>query len=180
MKKLILALTVFVSSLGFAYECPNFTSEQLRLIQLAKAVGDHQVVESINDTIGYTTAAIVWKESFVGRHVVRFNTKDGEAGSWGVMMVQASTVLHLKGKDVTWETRASDIPSIIQQMLGNDFVAIKWGYTYLKEMIDKHESLWYGVKAYNGTGPRADAYMADVQEKVYTLMKCRKEFNLNF
>lgn len=166
---------LFTSSLLWAGSCPSFTPSQRYVLNLAKDFGEQQdpeLYEVIGDTIGYTMAAMVWKESFVGKHIIRFNSQDGLYGSWGVMHVQLSTVFYLDGLPNMWDTRDKQAPWYISSLISNDIMAISYGYRYLRKMMIDSGSFWGGVRRYNGSGPRAVEYMNDVRKRVKILIKC--------
>jgi hypothetical protein len=153
---LVLAVTM---SMAFGGECPDFTSEQDRLVHLAYAEGSQY-------DLGYTLAALLWKEAFIGEHVIRANSKDGEYGSFGVTQVQLTTAMGLVGENNSWKARAELIPLLV----GDDLYAIRLGLDYLL----KHRGLGYRgmIARYNGRGAAAQEYAGDVIDRVRLLERC--------
>jgi len=151
--------SILATSPVYAQECPGFTPEQHVLIQKAKAIGDY------ND-LGYTLAAIVWREAIVGQYIVRVNGGDGAEGSYGVAQMQITTAAYLTGEDNLWRAKAVLAPALIN----NDTVALKLGLQYL----NTHAHLgWRAMIArYNGKGPMARAYARDVVGRVKILQTC--------
>lgn len=164
--KKVLAITLLsmVSCITSAKGCPSFTPMQDALIHQAYYTG-------LPKDMGYTLAAIVWKESFVGRYVVRVNEKDSGGGSYGVTMIQLETAMWLEGIDSIWEGKAVLVPKLIS----NDAVALSFA---LQKLLAAKMTLgtgwtWKALwKAYNGSGSKAEKYSKDIAVKVKTLRSC--------
>lgn len=159
--------------------CPNFTDEQLEILELGKIIGgqrDEELWAAIGDTIPYTTTAIITREGFVGPYVIRQNPADGpghrRVGAYGVMQVLITTSFHMRDLRYTWRNRSLYEGEIITTMINNDREAIEEGVQYLTEMIVERQDLWAGVRAYNGAGAKAEAYMNDIKVRVAVLQKC--------
>lgn len=162
ISSLIAALFVItMSNTVKANECPQFTHEQDVLIRMSHAVG------SYNDW-GYTLAAIVWKESIVGDHIVRVNGPDGGLGSYGVGHMQLTTAMYLTGTTNRWDAKANLAP----RMINDDVYALELSLKYLV----RHQDLgWRGmITKYNGEGEVARIYAEDVVDRVVSLQKCMK------
>ena len=124
----------------------------------------------INTKLGYTTAAVIWQESFVGDKVIRFHPNDP---SYGVMAVTFTAYLEtLKIRDTSYSTIQNHY-TILQNLLTHDIDAITIGYTYLSNKIILKKDLWKGVAGYNGGGLAARNYMLAVKDKVSTLKRCK-------
>ena len=154
----------------------HFTEEQSYILRTAYAYGS-QPNEYLNNKfgshVGHTLAAIVWRESFVGRHVVRYNTKDGDYGSWGVGHVQFTTYLHMKGYENVYAVRNDTIYDYIERMLNDDYFAIKVAYDYIVQDLARRTSSFHEMrKAYNGSGERAERYAVDISNRVNYLIEC--------
>lgn len=157
MKSLII-LILLLPTLTFA-SCPKFTDEQERVMQMAYVTG------YMYDR-GYTLAAIAWKESFIGKYIIRTNTKDGAYGSWGVTHIQLTTAMEYLEEDSSYEARSILAPLI----LNNDAFALDLSMQYLLKYKDRG---WFGqIMKYNGTGQVAKEYAEDVVSRVNTLLQC--------
>lgn len=156
---LIMALTYGLSSDASAQECPTFTPEQDVLIRKAHAIGDWY-------DLGYTLAAITWKESIVGRYIVRINATDGKWGSYGVGNMLLTTAMELTGEDNYWRAKATLAPKLIN----DDVEALKMSLRYL----NRHRDLGWRemIAKYNGQGPDAERYRQDVVRRVTVLQEC--------
>lgn len=161
--RLLVAFVVFVTfsiaATAEAQECPSFTTEQDILIRKAKSIGDYS-------DWGYTLAAIVWRESIVGSYIIRVNGGDGAEGSYGVAHMQLTTAAYLTGETNIWRAKAVLAPTLMT----DDVEALELALTYL----NRHSHLgWRGMIArYNGKGPMARAYSADVVQRVKILQSC--------
>lgn len=153
----IMTLTNYVR----ADECPVFTTEQDVLVRMAHAVGSYH-------DWGYTLAAIAWKESIVGDHIVRVNGQDGGLGSYGVGQMQLTTAMYLTGRTNRWEATANLAP----QMINDDVYALELSLKYLV----KHQDLGWRdmIVKYNGEGEAARIYAEDVVQRVMVLQQCFK------
>lgn len=140
-------------------QCPSFTHEQDVLIRKAHAIGNQY-------DLGYTLAAITWKESIVGRYIVRINASDGKWGSYGVGNMLLTTAMELTGEENYWRAKATLAPKLIN----DDTEALKMSLRYL----NRHRDLgWRGmITKYNGRGPDADNYRRDVVRRVSILQRC--------
>lgn len=156
--------------------CPNFTQEQLDILMIAIDVGgryDPELYAVIQDHIRYTTMAMVTREAFVGKYVIRQNPRDGTSGSYGVMHVLVTTAFtRLYDMGYTWRNRHHFESEWIVTMLTDDRQAIEDGVAYLKMMIIEQGTLWGGVRAYNGAGIAAERYAQDVRYRVNKLIEC--------
>lgn len=163
---LIVSILTFVSVMIMsshvrAEECPTFTHEQDIVLRMAHAVGSY-------DDWGYTLAAIVWKESIVGDHIIRVNGPDGSLGSYGIGHMQLSTAMYLTGITNRWDAMANLAP----RMINDDVFAMELSLKYLV----KHADLgWRGmITKYNGGGEVARIYAENVVQRVVTLQRCMK------
>ena len=59
-----------------ASECRTYTPEQMSALALAYSVGKPY-------DLSYTLMAITERESFVGNHIIRVNSRDGKYGTSG-------------------------------------------------------------------------------------------------
>lgn len=142
-----------------AQSCPTFTHEQDILIRKAHAIGNYS-------DLGYTLAAITWKESIVGRYIVRINAKDGTLGSYGVGNMLLTTAMELEGEDNYWRAKST----LAVELINDDVKALEMSLRYL----NRHRSLgWRGmITKYNGAGMNAVAYQQDVVRRVKSLQSC--------
>lgn len=181
MKKLLATILLLIPFAATAQvyspnsDCPIFTTEQRKILRMAYTVGsqyDEQLYNAVGDHIGHSLAAIVWRESFVERHIVRFNTGDGQLGSWGVGHVQLTTLWWMDGILVTWENRDKLAPEYIHRLLSDDYYAINSAYRYLKYLTIRERSFYNARMRYRGTGQLAIEYANDVSERVQILIRC--------
>lgn len=175
MKGFILTVLVLISSNALAEQCRRFTQEQRDLIRYAYVVGsqyDSEIYNIVGTHAGHSLAAILIEESFVGEYIIRVNASDGLLGSYGIMMVQITTIFHMDGLEDTWVNRQDIAPNIMTRLLTDDLFAIESGYRYLRKMILQRGSLWEARRAYNGAGSRAIAYADRTGETVRMLIKC--------
>lgn len=142
-----------------AQSCPTFTTEQDILIRKAHAIGNYA-------DLGYTLAAIVWKESIVGSYIVRINASDGSLGSYGVGNMLLTTAMELLGEDNHWRAKAVLVPKLIN----DDVEALILSLRYL----ERHQELgWRAmITKYNGAGSDAIRYQRDVVNRVKALQQC--------
>lgn len=156
---LVISVAFSIVATAEAQECPSFTTEQNILIRKAKSIGDY------NDW-GYTLAAIVWRESIVGSYIIRVNGGDGAEGSYGVAHMQLTTAAYLTGETNIWRAKAVLAPTLMT----DDVEALELALKYL----NRHAHLgWRGMIArYNGKGPMAREYSADVVKRVKILQSC--------
>ena len=156
----ILIIFVLASTLeASASICPKHTVEQRSIVLKAYSAGSPQ-------DLGYSLAAIVIKESFVGPYVVKVNNTDGKYGSYGLTHVNLETAMWLEGYSNSWKAKQDLIPKLIH----DDNYA--FSVSLLKLL--KHKSRgWEGMwSKYNGTGKKAKAYGKAVKSNVLMLMKC--------
>jgi hypothetical protein len=176
MKRILLTLSLtLLPTLAMSQQsCPTFTPEQQYLLRVAHVYGNQpnpRLEAAIGDRIGYTMAAMLWKESFVEDRIFRHNPADP---SYGVMMVTFTAYLRTKG----WNREYMSYNIIhehsngIAKMIENDVYAIQVGYDYLTIKMIEQRSLWEGVRTYNGSNQTARDYRDDVRERVSTLIRC--------
>lgn len=135
--------------------CKGFTPEQQGLIFAAYYKGKEK-------DLGYTLAAIVWKESFVSNWVITVNT-EGENDSYGITHIELKTAMWLLGETNRWKARAEIIPRL---MMDNNFAM----NLALKKLHSLRRHPWrVQVQRYNGNGTE---YGKDIVKKVKQLMSC--------
>jgi hypothetical protein len=158
---LVLVVILAASGQVRANPCPIFTTEQDVLIRMAHAVGSYH-------DWGYTLSAIAWKESIVGDHIVRVNSKDGDLGSFGVGQMQLTTAMYLTDTTNRWDATANLAPRLIN----DDVYALELSLKY----IVKHQDMtWRDMIArYNGGGEAAHIYAEDIVRRVVLLQECLK------
>jgi hypothetical protein len=139
--------------------CPKFTFDQDYVLQIAFVTGYEY-------DRGYTLAAIAWKESMIGGHIIRVNTSDGLYGSWGVGNMQLTTAMLLTDLDNSWEARAVLAP----KMMNNDVFSLDLSMQYLLRY--QHLEWFQQIMKYNGAGEAAEKYAEDVIERVHLLREC--------
>lgn len=151
----------FLCSGVFANKCDiPFTPEQNALLHLSYAVGEPH-------DLGYTMAALTWKESFVGRHIVRINPSDGAHGSYGVTHILLTTAMYLTDVDSTWEAKAELAPRLMR----DDIYTLHLSLRYLLNFSDRPYRKM--VEKYNGSGKMAEEYADAVIKKVHVLQECK-------
>lgn len=168
-------LISFLLVIGFkpveASQCPTFTQEQQQLIKLAYTVGSQHNSDIYRITgthIGHTLAAIIWKESFIGHHVIRYSTDP----SFGVGQMKITTWFWLNEINYSYANRHYYEHKAISDLMTNDLYAITQTYKYLKLLIRQHESLHMARIRYNGRGAAAERYAEDVLDRVRVLTRC--------
>jgi len=175
MKRILLTLCLtLLPTLALAQSCPTFTREQQYLLRVAHVYGNQpnaRLEAAIGDRIGYTMAAMLWREAFLGDRIFRHNPTDP---SYGVMMVTFTAYLRTKGwnRDYMSYNIIHQHSGGIAKMIENDVYAIQVGYEYLVIKMVEQRSLWGGVRAYNGGGQMARDYRDDIQDRVRQLIRC--------
>lgn len=160
MSMVLKFIVAMLLSSAVAANCEfGFSKDQEKLMRLAYATG-------YPDDLGYTLASIAWKESFVGKYIIRDNVKDGNYGSFGVTHVQLSTAMHMLGIKNSWQARQDLLP----RMVTDDVFTLRLSLRYLKQ----HSDLPYRqmVSRYNGRGEMAEKYAEDVINRVHRLINC--------
>jgi len=164
-KIIIFTLIFTVCNEAFSQKfCPKFTPEQEGLILAAYYKG-------LPENLGYTLAAITWKESFVGKWVVKVNNrynpkKDKHYESYGVTHIELTTAMYLVGMKNYWQARAEIVPRLIND---NNYA---WELALMKLKTLRRHSWEEKVKRYNGIG--SVSYGKEVVDKVRTLQYCYK------
>lgn len=153
-------LLVLLATITIAKAECRFTPEQNAVLHLAYAVGQPH-------DLGYTMAALAWKEGFVGRYIVRINPNDGEHGSYGVTHVLLTTAMWMLDVDSTWEAKAKLAP----KMMNDDIYTLHLSLEYLQRF--DHLPWRQQIAKYNGAGQRAEAYAEDVVKRVGVLTSCK-------
>lgn len=159
--KQLLWLLFFLPVLSLATVCPKHTDEQKALLQLAYDTGKPH-------DLGYTLAAIVWREAFVGSYIVRVNGNDGKHGSFGITQVQLTTAMSLTKEDNIWRAKQN----LVIRLMTDDLFSLHLSIKKLKKHRHKgFRGMW---KAYNGRGPMADKYSEAIAQNVTVLQNCYK------
>lgn len=160
MKYLIILLATLTLSVN-ATECRKYTQEQTSLLQLAYSIG-------YKYDLGYTLAAIVQRESFVGDHVIRVNSKDGKYGSYGVTHINLETGMWLEGMESSWEARAKMAP----KLMTNDLYAMKVSLRKLETVV--HLGWKDMVRSYNGSvrSPKTLDYLNGISDNIRKFKQC--------
>lgn len=156
-------------------ECSTYTTEQMSMLHLAYALGKEH-------DLGYSLAAIVKQEGFVGRYIVRVNEADAPWGSYGITHMNLKTAMWLEGgyykyskkagREVTttpliWKAKALLVPLLIS----NDFASMQ--YSIQKLLSVREGRSWKGMLAkYNGAGPEARKYATKLVKHVREFMAC--------
>lgn len=159
MRHLLAVLLISLSSFGFSNCNFGFTEKQEKVIELA-------YISGLTSDVGFTIAAIVWKESFVGKYIIRNNNPDGKLGSYGVTHVQLSTAMYMVGIESSWKARDELLP----RMIADDQFVIDLSIQYLNKF--SHLPYRKKVARYNGAGEAADKYAEDIINRVHRLMGC--------
>lgn len=159
--KQLLWLLFFLPVLSLATVCPKHTDEQKVLLQLAYDTGKPH-------DLGYSLAAIAWKEAFVGPYVIRVNGKDGGHGSYGLLHMQLTTAMYLTGEKNIWKAKQD----LVIRLMTDDLFSLHLSIKKLKKHRHKgYRAMW---KAYNGKGPMADKYSEAIAQNVAVLQNCYK------
>ena len=160
MKALLLIAIFLLATPTWAEDCDiSFTPEQNALLHLAHAVGEPH-------DLGYTLAALTWKESFVGAHIVRINPSDGKHGSYGVTHILLTTAMWMTGVESSWEGKAELAPKLMR----DDIYTMNLSLRYLLRF--EHLPYRKQVERYNGQGPQAEEYANAVIDRVRLLQNC--------
>lgn len=150
---IVFSIGLLVSVSVWAEQCRKYTTEQQQLIQQAYSYG-------LPYDYGYTLAAIVIKESFVGNRVIRYNVNDP---STGITHIQFDTLKHLSGLN-HWDALA-----LAEELIVNDLLAFEYA---VKKLDSVSGSFWQKWKRYNGGGKAAESYANDIQGIIRGLKKC--------
>lgn len=151
-------ILMILSSATLACEL-SFTKEQENKLYLAYITG-------YKYDRGHTLAAIIWKESFVGDHIIRTNSKDGKYGSFGIAHMQLTTAMELLGYKSSWKARAELVPLMIM----DDRLSLDLAMMYLNR--SSHLSWRTQISRYNGKGPKALRYAEEVSGRALLLSSC--------
>jgi hypothetical protein len=152
-------LFLLLSSSAYGFKCPNHTPDQSYLVSKAYYTG-------LPHDMGYTLAAIVVQESFVGRHIVRVNNKDGKYGSYGITHILLSTAMWLEGYTNAWEAKAELVPKLV----GNDEYALELA---LKKLQSVNHDTWLEKWAsFNGSGLQSRKYAGKISKHIKMLKRC--------
>ena len=164
MRLLLVLILGVLSFNSFADKC-KYTQEQQDVLHLAYSIGKDY-------DLGYTLAAIVKQESFVGDNIIRINNNDGKYGSYGVTHINLETGMYFTGITNSWQAKADLAPALI---LDDEF-AIEMG---LKKLLSKQSLGWEKmVRSYNGSLKlvATKIYLDKVRNNVVTFQQC-KQFN---
>lgn len=161
MKALALLLALIAPSVALS-ACPTYTQEQDRVLHLAYYTG------AVED-LGYTLAAIVIQESFVGGYVVRINEGDSGGGSFGLPHIQLKTAMWLTGEDNVWRAKQDIIP----KLLLSDAFALHLALLKLRSVESSNYMEMWG--RYNGGGQHGN-YAHKIHSHVKMLQEC---YNFN-
>lgn len=154
MKSIIVFMVGLLVSVGvWGEQCRKYTTEQQQLIQNAHSFG-------LPFDYGFTLAAIVVKESFVGNRVIRYNVADP---STGVTHIQFDTLKHLSGRN-HWDTLA-----LAEELIVNDLLAFEYA---VKKLDSVRGGFWEKWRRYNGKGKAAEMYANDIQGIIRGLKRC--------
>ena len=137
MKLIITICLMLVSVASLGQECRKYTPEQIIVLHTAYAVGAPY-------DLGYTLAAISKHEGFVGKHIIRVNSKDGKYGSYGITHINLETGMWLEGEENSWKARAEIAP----KLMTDDVYSLKMA---LRKLETVHHLGWRDmVRSYNG------------------------------
>lgn len=173
MKKILAISTLLLSGISNAgviepscRHLDNLTYDQSRLLNYVYAYANDNRYNDL-PPLGLTMAAIVWKESFVGSHIVVNNPNDGQWGSYGITHVKLETLNYLLDHGSMWETRGD----AFRNLVSDDSYAIDMALLKLKSTEYKfHASGWKAWwTSYNGNNPE---YGEDIANKVRQLKHC--------
>jgi hypothetical protein len=152
-------LLLLLSTNVYGVVCPKHTPEQSYLVAKAYYTG-------LPKDMGYTLAAIVIQESFVGRYVIRANNTDGRYGSYGITHVMLDTAMWLEGYNNSWKAKAEILPRLIS----DDDYALELALKKLHSV--KSETWWSTWAKYNGSGTMAQEYARKIGAHIKMIKQC--------
>ena len=150
---IVFMIGLLVCDWAWSEQCRRYTPEQQQIIQQAHSFG-------LPYDYGFTLAAIVIKESFVGNRIIRYNPTDP---STGVTHIQFDTLKHLSGLN-HWDTLA-----LAEELIVNDLLAFEYA---VKKLDSVRGNFWQKWRRYNGKGKAAEQYANDVQGIIRGLKRC--------
>lgn len=137
MIKYILVVIGLIGSFHASAHCTDYTQEQNRVLELAYSIGEPY-------DLGYTLAAIVRQESFVGPYIIRLNPKDGVAGSFGLTHITMEWLMDHKRESNIWKMK-SEYPA---RLMTDDVFALNMGLQHL--LANRHRGWRPMLRRYNG------------------------------
>ena len=161
MRLLILMFTLSLSTQSMARVCRNYTPEQMGALTLAYSVGKPHSLQ-------YTLMAIVERESFVGDHIIRVNSKDGKYGSYGISHINLETAMWVEGVKNQWQARAEISPRLIVDDLYSLNLSLR--------KLEANANLGWTdmVRSYNGSvrSPKTLDYLNGIRENIKKYKDC--------
>lgn len=162
MKSITTFVIAFLFTLAVnAQECRKYTEEQISALVLSYNVGKPH-------DLSYTLMAIVERESFVGSHVIRVNSKDGKYGSYGISHINLETAMWLEGVGNQWEARAEVAPRLIVDDLYSLNLSLR--------KLETNANLGWSdmVRSYNGSvrSPKTLEYLDGIRENINKYRNC--------
>lgn len=142
-----------------AIECREYTDEQMAVLKAAYEYGKPY-------DYALSLSSIVKQESFVGKHIVRINEKDGEFGSYGVSHISLKTAMWLEGVDNVWEAKAMLVPMLIL----SDEYSFKLAMAKLNTV--KKFGWEESIARYNGAGAAAMIYKEKIKSHIREFQAC--------
>ena len=153
--------TLSLSTQSIAGVCRNYTPEQMGVLTLAYSVGKPHNLQ-------YTLMAIVERESFVGDHIIRVNSKDGKYGSYGISHINLETAMWVEGVKNQWQARAEIAPRLI----GDDLYSLNLS---LRKLEANANLGWTDmVRSYNGSvrSPKTLEYLNGIRANIKKYKNC--------
>lgn len=146
-----------IKNLGATEICPIFTAKQKDVLQTAYDYGSEH-------GMGWSMAAIAWKESSAGKRMVNWSDP-----SFGVYHVLLKNAAHSKGFSSDLEPLRAI--SVAARLVYDHDYSAKESLKVLKFWNYQHEGDWIKTWAsynagYNWTGPAGQRYTKDIQKKI--------------
>jgi len=165
MKKIIITFMLIFGLVVNGLCASNFNDlngKQKQLLQWAYEHGKEY-------NIGYTLAAIMWQESFVGDKIVKVNLQDPSAGLWHKNVMYAC-----KEHDI--DPNGLNLNKMAQKLINDDEFAMLIAMADIMMWLEKRDGDWFSAWAsYNGGGyydsQKAQNYAKNINKKVSILVK---------
>ena len=162
MKSIITFMVGLLVSVGVLGEqCRVYTQEQMGALALAYSVGKPH-------DLSYTLMALVERESFVGDHIIRVNSKDGKYGSYGISHINLETAMWIEGVKNQWQARAEIAPRLV----ADDLYSLNLSLRKLEANADLG---WTDmVRSYNGSvrSPKTLEYLNGIRANIKKYKNC--------
>lgn len=166
MNKIISVILLLILAISTSMVAADNTYSDLTLQQKALLKKAHAYGEEFD--LGYSMAAIMWQESFVGKKIVPFNIDDPSGGYWHKHI---DYLLREENKRINSITRNFALLELIQNM---DYAAAIAICDIEMWYVEFGEQGWLRVwAAYNGgysNSKASQTYAQEVKEKINILI----------